>query len=66
MQLKLNGASDSIMQNLSRWRSLTWLQYLHGPISCLTSGVALRMATPVLHHNIGARAEQCAEFVGLL
>jgi hypothetical protein len=57
MQLKLNGLSDSMIQKLGRWSGRTWLQYLHGQISCLTSGVSARMANPVLYHNIGTRAE---------
>jgi hypothetical protein len=57
MQLKLNGLSDSMIQKLGRWSGKTWLQHLHGQISCLTSGVSARMATPVLCHNIGTRAE---------
>ena len=57
MQLALNGVSDSMIQKLGRWSSLTWLQYLHGQISCLTRGISGRMATPVLYYNIGTRAE---------
>ncbi len=57
MQLKLTGVSDSMIQKLGRWRSLTWLTYLHGQISCLARAVAAAMATPVLHQNIGTRAE---------
>jgi integrase len=57
MQLALNGVSDSMIQKLGRWSSSTWLQYLHGQISCLTRGVSARMATPVLYVNIGTRAE---------
>jgi hypothetical protein len=57
MQLALNGISDSMIQKLGRWSSSTWLQYLHGQISCLTRGVSARMATPVLYVNIGTRAE---------
>jgi hypothetical protein len=57
MQLALNGVSDSMIQKLGRWSSMTWLQYLHGQISCLTRGISGRMATPVLYYNIGTRAE---------
>ena len=57
MQLKLNGVSDSLIQKMGRWRSLTWLQYLHGQISCLTKGLSDQMATPVLYFNVGTRAE---------
>jgi hypothetical protein len=57
MQLKLNGASDSMIQKMGRWSSNTWLQYLHGQISCLTSGLSARMATPVMYFNVGTRAE---------
>jgi hypothetical protein len=57
MQLKLNGVSDSMIQKMGRWSSNTWLQYLHGQISCLTRGLSARMATPVLYFNVGTRAE---------
>jgi integrase len=57
MQLKLNGASDSMIQKLGRWSSNTWLQYLHGQIACLTRGLSARMANPVLYYNVGTRAE---------
>jgi integrase len=57
MQLKLNGVEDSMIQKLGRWSSTTWLQYLHGQISCLTRGLSARMATPILYCNIGTRAE---------
>jgi hypothetical protein len=57
MQLKLNGESDSMIQKMGRWSSNTWLQYLHGQISCLTRGISARMATPVLYFNVGTRAE---------
>jgi hypothetical protein len=57
MQLALNGVPDSMIQKLGRWRSATWLQCLHGQISCLTKGLSSRMANPVLYYNIGTRAE---------
>jgi hypothetical protein len=57
MQLKLNGVSDSMIQKMGRWSSNTWLQYLHGQISCLTRGLSSQMAKPVLYFNIGTRAE---------
>jgi hypothetical protein len=58
MQLALNSVPDSIIQKLGRWSSSTWLQYLHGQISCLTRGISSsRMSTPVLYVNIGTCAE---------
>ena len=57
MQLKLNGVSDSMIQKMGRWSSNAWLQHLHGQISCLTRGLSASMATPVLHFNVGTRAE---------
>jgi hypothetical protein len=57
MQLKLNGVSDSMIQKMGRWSGATWQKYLHGQISCLTSGLSARMATPVLYYNVGTRAE---------
>lgn len=57
MQLKLNGVSDSMIQKMGRWSSTTWLQYLHGQISCLSRGLSASMATRVLYFNVGTRAE---------
>ena len=57
MQLKLNGVSDAMVQKIGRWTSTTWLQYLHGQISCLTRGLLEKMAPPVLYFNVGTRAE---------
>jgi hypothetical protein len=54
MALKLNGVADSQIQKLGRWRSQTWLTYLHSQISTLTAGLSARMATPILFYNIGA------------
>jgi hypothetical protein len=54
MGLKLNGVEDSSIQKLGRWRSQTWLTYLHSQISHLTSGLSAKMATPILFYNIGA------------
>ena len=55
--LRAYEVSTPMMQKLRRWRSLTWLPHLHGQISSLASTVAAAMATPVLHQNIGTRAE---------
>jgi hypothetical protein len=54
MGLKLNGVEDSSIQKLGRWRSQTWLTYLHSQISHLTSGLSTRMANPIRFYNIGA------------
>jgi hypothetical protein len=64
MQLKLNGESDSMIQKMGRWSSNTWLQCLHGQISCLASGTSARMATPAMHFNVGTRAETTFRFRG--
>jgi hypothetical protein len=57
MQLKVNGASDSMIRKMGCWNSNTWLQHLHGQMSCLTRGLSARVATPVLCFNVGTRAE---------
>ena len=57
MQLKLNEASDVMVQKMGRWTSTTWLQYLHGQISCLVRGLSEKMATLVPYSNVGTRAE---------
>jgi hypothetical protein len=46
-----------MIQKMSRRSSNTWLQYLHGQILCLTSGLSARMETPMLYFNVGTRAE---------
>jgi integrase len=56
-QLKLNGVSDHMIQQMGRWSSMTWLQCMRGNISCQNTDPSARMATPMLCFNVGTRAE---------
>lgn len=53
MALKLAGYSDSEIQKLGRWKSATWLMYMHNQIAHLTKGVAKSMSIPIPFLNIG-------------
>ena len=56
MALKLNGYDEYMIHKLGRWRSTTWLTYLHSQIAELMAGVSTNMARPVLFHNIAVWA----------
>lgn len=53
MALKLAGYSDSEIQKFGRWKSATWLMYMHNQIAHLSSGVAKAMSNSVPFLNIG-------------
>ena len=52
MALKLNDYSDTTIQKLGRWSSLTFLQYIHNQIAHLSSGIAAKMSIPLPFVNI--------------
>jgi hypothetical protein len=56
MTLYLNHVQLATIRKLGRWRSETWLTYIHNQIAELTIGVSRRMARPILFHNISVRA----------
>jgi hypothetical protein len=55
--LALNRVPDSMIKELRRWSSNTWLQYMHGKISCVAHQVKAHMTTPDLYLNSGMGAE---------
>jgi len=53
MALKLAGFSDSEIQKFGRWKSATWMMYMHNQIAYLSKGVAKAMKQKVPFLNIG-------------
>ena len=54
MTLKLQGVSDTIIQKQGRWRSVTFLQYIHTQIGHLTKDLSTKMSTVLMFQNITA------------
>ena len=52
MSLKIMGYTDSEIRKFGRWKSYTWMMYIHSQISKLYIGVAQKMSTPNTFHNI--------------
>lgn len=53
MALKLNNYPDSTIQKIGRWKSSTWLMYMHNQIAHVSTGVAKAMSRPLPFPNIG-------------
>jgi hypothetical protein len=54
MALKLSGASDTTIMKFGRWKSLTFLQYIHNQIAHISAGVSKAMSTKITYTNIAA------------
>jgi hypothetical protein len=52
MAMYLNGVSHNTIKKMGRWKSDTFLMYIHEQISALSADVATKMSTPILFHNI--------------
>jgi hypothetical protein len=57
MALYLNGVTEQQICILGRWKSKTWLTYIHTQIAAISAGVSLVMSRPVMFHNIAIRAD---------
>jgi hypothetical protein len=55
MQLFLNGVSEAQIKKIGRWKSATWLSYIHSQISAVSEGLSRRMVRPVVYYNIATR-----------
>jgi hypothetical protein len=53
MALWLSGHSPEAIMKLGRWRTQTFLTYIHAQIAALTTGTSARMRRPVAFHNVG-------------
>ena len=54
MAMKMNGASDTTIMKQGRWRSLTFLQYIHNQIAHLTKDLSQQMSNDLPFQNIAA------------
>ena len=54
MALKLAGYSDTTIMKFGRWKSLTFLQYIHNQIAHISTGVSKSMSTKLDYTNIAA------------
>lgn len=54
MAMKLHGESDTTIMKFGRWRSATFLMYIHNQIAHLSEGVSQRMSQEVPFTNIAA------------
>jgi hypothetical protein len=55
MALYLNKVDPSLIQLMGRWRSQTWLTYIHSQIAATTQALSRIMGRPILFHNTAAR-----------
>jgi hypothetical protein len=52
MALYLNKVDPTLIKKLGRWRSDTWLTYVHTQVGELTQGLATTMSRPIVFHNV--------------
>jgi hypothetical protein len=57
MALYLNGVTEQQICILGRWKSKTWLTYIHTQIAAISAGVSRLMSRPVVFHNIAVRPD---------
>lgn len=55
MAMYLNDVAPVKIKKCGRWRSDTWLTYIHSQIAEFSSGLAATMARPVVFHNVAVR-----------
>ena len=54
MALKLQGVSDTTIQKQGRWKSTTFLQYIHNQIAHLTKDLSTKTSTKLTFTNIAS------------
>ena len=54
MALKLHKQSDTTIMKLGRWKSLTFLMYIHNQIGHLSKDLSQKMSRPIPFLNIAA------------
>ena len=52
--LKLHGYDDTAIMKMGRWKSLTFLQYIHNQIAHLSKDMSQKMSTPLPFVNVAA------------
>ena len=53
MALKLAGESSNTIMRVSRWKSLTYMTYIHAQIGALAKDLAWRMSKQYTFHKVG-------------
>jgi hypothetical protein len=53
MAMKLSGATDSTIMRIGRWRSLTYLTYIHSQIGALSASIAWKISQEFTFQNVG-------------
>jgi hypothetical protein len=52
MAMYLNGVAHNTIKKMGRWKSDTFLMYIHEQISALSANVSTTMSKPIVFHNI--------------
>jgi hypothetical protein len=52
MAMHLNGIDTNTIQKLGRWKSTTFLMYIHEQISAFATGVSLKMSNSIPFRHI--------------
>jgi hypothetical protein len=60
MAMHLNGISTNTIQKLGRWKSTTFLMYIHEQISAFATGVSLKMSNSIPFRHIAGPAVTAA------
>jgi hypothetical protein len=58
MQLHLNGITEAKIMKIGRWKSKTWLTYIHNQIAAVTAGVLRLMSRPIVYYNVAVRQQE--------
>jgi hypothetical protein len=58
MALYLNEVSEKQICLIGRWKSKTWMTYIHTQIAAVSAGLSRLMARPVVFHNISVQTGQ--------
>ncbi|KAI2500877.1 hypothetical protein MHU86_13597 [Fragilaria crotonensis] len=53
MALWLSGHSTEAIMKYGRWKSTTFLTYIHSQIAIISRGAAQKMRSPIAFHNVG-------------
>ena len=53
MALWFSGHSTEAIMKYGRWKSTTFLTYIHSQIAVISRGAALKMRSPISFHNVG-------------
>ena len=61
MAMYINGVPHDTIQKIGRWKSDTFLMYIHKQIAALSYGVSTKMEKPFPFHNVHFQRNHSAE-----